>query len=47
MAKKIEEWLTNANGFEILWNLPNCDSPVDEKHITLQALIFSECQYYN
>lgn len=42
-----QEWLTVAQGFETLWNFPNCVGSMDGKHIILQAPINSGSEYHN
>nr|XP_022918520.1 putative nuclease HARBI1 [Onthophagus taurus] len=42
-----EEWTTIAEGFEKLWNFPNCVGAVDGKHVQIIPPPGSGAYYYN
>lgn len=47
LLKNPEEWLKVTDGFEELWNFPNCLGAIDGKHVVIQSPFNSGSGFYN
>jgi len=41
------DWLCISEGFNQIWNMPNCVGAIDGKHVFIQAPSNSESLYFN
>lgn len=42
-----DDWMVNAQGFRVKWDLPNCIGAIDGKEIAIRAPKNSGSQYFN